>query len=336
MQILIIKTSSLGDVIHTLPALTDAVTAIPSIQFDWVVEENFAEVPSWHPNVNRIIKVAIRRWRKNPVKAMFSGEWSAFKHAIGCKQYDAVIDAQGLLKSAWLTRYSNGETWGLNKTCAREPLASRFYQHQIEVHKSQHAVERIRQLFAKSLHYEVPQSQGDYGITTVAAPLSNFNNYLVFLHGTTRADKHWPEVYWNKLAIHYSSKGIKILLPWGNQAEHDRANRIATHSNLIKVLPRSTLSELAAIINNAHAVVSVDTGLAHLSAALNVPNITLYGPTDPKLVGTYGRNQQHLCVSQISSNTSNLPLIEPVIFTPLTPDVVISALDNIPIKSYQS
>lgn len=337
LHILVIKTSSLGDVIHTLPALTDALRAIPAIRFDWVVEEAFAEVPGWHPAVDQIIPVALRRWRRSPFRTMLSGEWSTFRNAICDRHYDAVIDAQGLLKSAWLTRYSRGESWGLDRHCAREPLASRFYQQPVSIDKAQHAVERIRQLFAKALGYSIPQCQGQYGISVShPAPRADSENYLVFLHGTTRADKHWPEDYWKKLARHYSERGTKILLPWGNKTEQQRAQRIAQSLPGVKVLPRSTLSELAVIIGGARAVVSVDTGLAHLSAALDIPNVTLYGPTDPGLVGTYGNNQLHLCVAAMAAVPIGSASVEPAIFTSLTPQVVSQALDRILAERNQS
>ncbi len=328
LHILVIKTSSLGDVIHTLPALTDARQAIPGIRFDWVVEESFAEVPAWHAGVERVIPAAVRRWRKNPFKAVYSGEWGTFCRAIGCKKYDAVIDAQGLFKSAWLTRFSHGESWGMDKFCAREPLASRFYQNRLNIDKAQHAVERVRQLFAKALGYPVPQGQGQYAIAASLSTRST-GNYLVFLHGTTRADKHWPVIYWKELARHYSEQGTEILLPWGNETERLRAEHIAQNLSGVKILPRSTLSELASIIGGARAVVSVDTGLAHLSAALDIPNITLYGPTDPGLVGTYGKNQLHLCATGMEAVHTAPSSVDPAIFAPLTPKVAHQALDNL-------
>lgn len=159
MRVLLVKTSSLGDVIHTLPALTDAARAIPGIQFDWVVEEGFAEIPAWHPAVARVIPVAIRRWRKNLWQTLRNGEWRRFKQRLKEVDYDLVIDAQGLLKSAWLTRYV-GKTpvAGLDGDSAREPLASRFYRRAYPVAWGQHAVERTRQLFAQALDYPLPES----------------------------------------------------------------------------------------------------------------------------------------------------------------------------------
>lgn len=164
MRVLIIKTSSLGDVIHTLPALTDAAHAIPGIRFDWVVEEGFAEIPSWHPAVDQVIPVAIRRWRKNLWQTIKSGEWKAFKQRVRERKYDLVIDAQGLVKSAWLTRYVKAPVAGLDRYSAREGWASRFYDRPLSVATGQHAVERVRQLFAMALAYDLPEGIGNYGL----------------------------------------------------------------------------------------------------------------------------------------------------------------------------
>lgn len=98
MRILMVKTSSMGDVIHTLPALTDAQQAIPGLCVDWVVEEGFAQIPSWHSAVDRVIPIAIRRWRKNLLSAQTRQEWRSFKQRLHQERYDAVIDAQDYLK----------------------------------------------------------------------------------------------------------------------------------------------------------------------------------------------------------------------------------------------
>lgn len=225
MRVLLVKTSSLGDVIHTLPALTDAARAIPGIQFDWVVEEGFAEIPAWHPAVARVIPVAIRRWRKNLWQTLRNGEWRRFKQRLKEVDYDLVIDAQGLLKSAWLTRYV-GKTpvAGLDRDSAREPLASRFYRRAYPVAWGQHAVERTRQLFAQALDYPLPESVGDYGLDREQlADADPGAPYLVFLHGTTWVTKHWPEAYWRELAERMCERGWSVRLPWGSAAERERA-----------------------------------------------------------------------------------------------------------------
>lgn len=297
MRVLIVKTSSMGDVLHTLPALTDAMNAIPGISFDWVVEEGFAQIPSWHPAVDRVIPVAIRRWRKNWFGSETRQQRCDFKRELQSRTYDAVIDAQGLIKSAALiTRVAKGRKHGQEAKSAREPFASWFFNQRHEISKQQHAVERTRELFAKSLGYEKPETQGDYAIAArfLANPPVDANRYLVFLHATTRADKHWPESHWRELIGLFSNQDIVIKLPWGAEHEHQRACRLAEGFEHVVVLPKMSLEQVASVLAGAKAVVSVDTGLSHLTAALDRPNITIYGPTDPGLIGGYGKNQQSL------------------------------------------
>ena len=286
MRVLIVKTSSMGDVLHTLPALTDAQQAIPDIHFDWVVEEGFAQIPSWHSTVDR--------WRKAWFCAQIKAERKAFRDAVRLQQYDAIIDAQGLVKSAALvTRLAHGIKHGMDWSTAREPLASLFYNRKHHIARQQHAVERTRELFAKSLGYTKPQSQGDYAIAQhfLTEVNTDTEQYAVFLHATTRDDKHWPEANWRELIGLLNNAGIRIKLPWGAAHEEARARRLAEGFTYVDVLPRMSLEEVARVLAGAKFVVSVDTGLSHLTAALDRPNITLYGPTDPGLIGGYGKNQ---------------------------------------------
>ncbi|WP_345829658.1 lipopolysaccharide heptosyltransferase RfaC [Erwinia sp. HDF1-3R] len=294
MQVLIVKTSSMGDVLHTLPALTDAMNAIPGIRFDWVVEEGFAQIPAWHPAVDRVIPVAIRRWRKHWFGSEVREERFLFKREVQSRQYDRVIDAQGLIKSAALvTRIAKGEKHGHDSRSAREPFASWWFDKRHEIDKQQHAVQRTRELFAKSLGYPLPEGPGDYAIADhfLSSPPPDAGQYLVFLHATTRDAKHWPEAHWRTLAGLLKESGMRIKLPWGAEHEHQRAQRIAADFDYVEVLPKLTLEQVARTLAGARAVVSVDTGLSHLTAALACPNLTLYGPTDPGLIGGYGQNQ---------------------------------------------
>ena len=306
MKVCVIKTSSMGDVIHTLPALTDAQKAIPSLSIDWVVEENFAEIPRWHSAVNRVIPIALRRWRKSPFSIQTRNEWKNYRTLLQAENYDAVIDAQGLIKSAlFATRFAQGVKHGYDRQSIREPLASFFYDKKYAISYQQHAVERIRQLFAQSLGYELPQVQGDYGIARHFLHQTLEKNYVVFIHSTTRADKHWEESEWQKLIEKITAlSDCKIHLPWGNEQEKARAERLAQVDSKVIVLPKLTLTELAKQLANAKAVVSVDTGLAHLTAALDKLNITLYGATDPKLIGCYGKNQHYLSASSMKEISS--------------------------------
>lgn len=286
----------MGDVLHTLPALTDMQNAIPNLSVDWVVEENFAEIPTWHPIVNKIIPVAIRRWRKNLCKRSTWIEWKHFLQELKSEQYDAVIDAQGLIKSAVLvTRQAKGKKFGYDKNSAREGLSSLFYDKKFDIPYQQHAVERIRKLCAKSLGYKFPETEGNYHIAQhFAKKTQKTTAYIMLIHATTRADKHWREEYWADVIKELSKQNIEVRLAWGNQTEKERAERLAQTASNVTVLPKMGLTELATQIDGANAVVSVDTGLSHLAAALDKPNVILYGATDPKLIGAYGKNQHYL------------------------------------------
>ncbi|AIR60156.1 ADP-heptose--LPS heptosyltransferase [Cedecea neteri] len=297
MRVLLVKTSSMGDVLHSLPALTDAMHAIPGIKFDWVVEEGFAQIPSWHPAVDKVFPVAIRRWRKSWFASKTRAEREVFYEELKAREYDCIIDAQGLVKSAALvTRKARGIKHGMNWNSAREPLASLFYNVRHSVARQQHAVERVRELFAKSLGYIQPDRQGDYAIASHFLNYLNADNgqYAVFLHATTRDDKHWPETHWRELISLLEGSGVRIKLPWGAPHEEARAKRLAEGFDFVDVLPKMTLEEVAKVLAGAKYVVSVDTGLSHLTAALDRPNVTLYGPTDPGLIGGYGLHQQAL------------------------------------------
>ncbi len=328
MRVLLIKTSSMGDVIHTLPALTDAATAIPGIVFDWVVEEGFAEIPGWHPAVDKVIPVAIRRWRKSPLASARGIEWKAFKGQVRKENYDLVIDAQGLLKSAILMRLVKAPRAGMDSATVREKVASWFYHRKYHIPREQHAVERTRQLFAQALGYEKPKTRGDYSIDTQKFKLSGEREpYAIFLHGTSRHDKHWPETYWLELCKQVTNAGFDVRLPWGSEAERERALRIAEVSEKAKALPKLNLQGVAAELQRANFVVSVDTGLGHLAAALNVPTVALYGPTSPNLVGTYGANQKHLLAGEYPRG--DLPATDPVVMTSLTPRRIWAAVESL-------
>lgn len=309
VKILLVKTSSMGDILHTLPALTDLKSHHPDVIVDWVVEENFAQIPSWHPAIRRVIPVALRRWRKTWFNQETKQQKTAFIQQVKSEQYDLVIDAQGLLKSAFfIVRHAKGIKHGYNFKSAREGFASLFYDVKHTVNWQQHAVTRIRELLAKSLNYPLLTGQGDYAIAGhFLKPQSeesltlNASPYLVFLHSTTRDEKHWPEAHWITLIEKIQALGLSIKLPWGTPVEEARAKRLAANFDHVTVLPKLSLAEVASIIAHAKGVISVDTGLSHLTAALSRPNITLFGPTDPKLIGGYGENQYSLI-----SETGNL------------------------------
>lgn len=304
-----IKLTSMGDVIHTFPALTDAQKYIDGIQFDFVVEESFQEIPAWHQTVNRVIPVATRRWRKNLLTS--KGQISSAIKTLREQHYDAIIDAQGLIKSAVIASFAKGVRHGYDAHSIREPLASKLYKKVYSISPSLHAITRIRYLFAHSLGYEQQLSEGmleekgnslDYGLTTNRISPEDQNSklldapFIVLLHGTTWLAKEWPTKNWQQLAEKLSSNH-RVLLPWGNDREYQRAIEISQNNPNIEVLPKFTLSSLAHVLDKAEGVVAVDTGLGHLSAALSKPTVSIYGPTDTQLVGTLGQNQCHLRAS---------------------------------------
>lgn len=296
MHVLIVKVSSLGDVIHTLPAVTDAWRARRDLRFDWVVEEAFAEIPAWHPAVDKVIPVAFRRWRRGLMKAWRSGEFRAFKENLQERHYDLVIDAQGLIKSGVISRLSRGLTVGLSNRTIREPLATLFYNMVYTVPWQQHAVDRVRELFSRSFNYSYDYQECDYGLelTQFRRVSPGERPYVVFFHGTTWESKLWPEPYWIRLATLAGKAGFTVRLPWGSASELERAHRIAAAGSHVEVLDAQTLTGLATILTNAAGAVAVDTGLGHLAAALSVPAISLYGSSSHELTGTWGRRQMHL------------------------------------------
>jgi len=339
MRVLVVKTSSMGDIIHTLPAITDAAMAIPGIRFDWLTEEKFAEIPLWHPAVDKVIPVAWRRWRKKLWAQDTRTQWEEFRKNLDATQYDLIIDAQGLIKSAIFTWLANGPGSGLNWRSAREPLASLIYQHAYPIERDLHAVTRIRTLFSQALAYPFPTSVPQYGIDRAKflSEKREEENYLVFLHGTTWPTKHWPEKHWIELAKLANQAGFNVKLPWGNPTEHERAQRIASCVRA-ELLPPLDLRGMASVLAASKAVVAVDTGLGHLAAALDVPSVSLYGPTNPGLTGALGKSQVHMtatfpcspCLSKqctFVADTSQPKLsVYPPCFSTLDPSVVWDAL----------
>ena len=288
LKLLIVKTSSLGDVVHNLPVINDIRNHYPDIEIDWLVEESFADIPKLHPSVNRVIPVAIRRWRK----ALFSKQtWleiKSLKRQLAAQSYDIVLDTQGLIKSGLLTSFSKGEKHGYAKESAREPLASYFYHNKHKVSRAQHAVERNRALAALALNYPVPVNLPDYGIqASVATELSLKKPYIVGLHGTSRDSKLWPTAHWINLGHELAKQQLNLILPWASSAELQRAQHIASALSNATVLPKQSISQLATIISQARAAIGVDTGLSHLSVALGIPTIAIYTDTNPALTGVY-------------------------------------------------
>ena len=283
MKLLLIKTSSLGDLVHCFPALTDAQAALPNLRVDWVAEENLCTLPLLHPAVQRVIPFALRRWRKTPFAKKVRSEFHSFKQALGQGSYDLVLDAQCLLKSAWITRLAQAPSAGLDWRSAREPLASLFYQHRYTVARELHAITRNRLLFAQALGYRLANDAPvHYGVNAQTAAESKT---ILCLHGTARAEKEWPEEHWIALANQLTQAGLTPVFPAGSSREAERAARIVSACFGATQLPSMSLADLIPQLQHSRAIIGVDTGLLHLGAALRKPCIGIYTATNPAQYG---------------------------------------------------
>ena len=287
-RILLVKTSSLGDVVHNLPVATDVRAHCSSVEIDWAVEESLADIPALHPAVSTVIRVAPRRWRRTIVSPATWREMSELRRTLRARDYDAVIDTQGLIKSALIARLAPGRRFGLDLASAREPLRP-FYDRTFGVSWALHAVERNRQLAAKALGY-TPASGIDYGVRPPPMSLAEQppGAYAVLLHATSARAKLWGEAEWVRVGLHLLQCGLHPVLPWGSEAERQRSERIARLLGQATVPSRTSLRETAGLLGGARVVFGVDTGLTHLSVALNIPTVGIYCATDPAATGLYG------------------------------------------------
>lgn len=289
MRILLVKTSSLGDVIHNLPVVSDLRRCLPEARIDWCVEEAFADIPRLHPAVGDVVPVALRRWRKSLGQSSTWYEIGRFRKELSKAYYDAILDTQGLLKSALLARCAKGRRYGYAAEVAREPLAARFYDETFVIPPNAHAVERNRWLAAAAFGMPVDMPL-NYGIDVPKVNLSWFvgRRYVILLTATSRDEKLWNEADWVLVARTLFKRGLTPIFPSGNTIEHERVLRIVAAVPGALVAPPLSLKELACLISEAKLVIGVDTGLVHLATALKIPTIALYIASDPALTGVYG------------------------------------------------
>ena len=284
MDILFIKTSSLGDVVHHMPAVTDARQNLPDAHVAWVVEEAFAPLVGLHPAVDTVIPVATRRWRRRVLRLETWKEIAAFRRLLRPAAYDKVIDAQGLVRSAIIARAARGERHGYNAQSIKEGFASRFYDVRHTVSRALHAVDRNRILTGLALGY-TPGKPIDYGLL---APTASGERYALLLHGTSRPSKEWPEERWIELGRWLQATGLEPVLTWGDGVEKLRAERLCAAIPGARVVDRQPLDLTAKVIAGASLVVGVDTGLLHLAAAYQVPLAAIFVASDPGLTGPVG------------------------------------------------
>jgi heptosyltransferase-1 len=288
-NILFIKTSSLGDVVHHMPALTDARKAHPDATFSWLVEEAFAPLVRLHPAIDTVIPVASRRWRKSLYAPATIAEIRASFRNIRAQRYDEIVDTQGLLRTAILTRAACGMRHGYDASSVREPLASLFYDVRHRVERDMHAVERNRILSGLALGY-APDEAPDFGLDRARIGKDSTSRYGLLLHATARREKQWPDADWIAFAKLFAQR-FELLLPWGTEAERARSEYIAAAVPGARVPDRAPLDQIAKLIAGAQFVVGVDTGLLHLAAALGVPVVAIFAGSKPALTGPMGRGR---------------------------------------------
>ncbi len=285
-DVLFIKTSSLGDVIHHMPALTEARAARPDARISWLVEEAFAPLARLHPGVDTVIPVALRRWRKSPFAPAVWREIAANWRALRAAHYDLIVDTQGLVKTGFLSRIARGTRHGYDRDSIKEPLASSCYDVRHKVSRDLHAVERNRILTGQALGY-APQGAPDFGLDRARFRAAG-QPYAVLLHATAQAQKEWPVANWIALGRHIEAQGLEIVLPFGNERERARSLDIAAGLSRAKVPDFAPLDRVAQLVGGAHYVVGVDTGLLHLAAALGVPLVAIFAGSRPELTGPVG------------------------------------------------
>jgi heptosyltransferase I len=332
VRILIVRLSSMGDMVHSLPAITDAARALRGVEIDWVVDRAFSEIPAWHFAVRDVIASPPRR-----VLNLYSQEFKEFVKILQSKTYDLIIDLQGHWKSAFAARLAHGISAGYDKQSVNEWGAQFFYKNQYFVSRNQHSIKRMKELLAHALNYSFDANLIDYGINKNRLPPNSLEwkePYLVFIHSTSWDSKCWPETYWQELVARSVDAGFSVALPWGTEAERERAERIASNQLKAIVLPKLSISQKASVIAGSSGTVGLDTGLSHIAAALDIPSVTLYGATDPFFIGATGKNQFHLasdfeCV-KCHRSTCNYPKMQkPACFQKMTPHIVWGSLQRI-------
>jgi heptosyltransferase-1 len=299
-DILFIKTSSLGDVIHHMPAAADARRYFPAARIAWVVEEAYAPLVRLHPAVNEVIPVAARRWRRQMRDTMVQPalepagtpwlEIAAARKQLGARSYDLVVDTQGLFKSAAMAWFARGTRHGYdwNSIKRTERCASLSYNVRHTVSRELHAIERNRRLTALSLGYSYGGSI-DYGLDRAKLKAPSTKPFAVFVHASADRRKLWPEERWIETGRALQSRGLEIVLPWGSDDERAAAERIAASVPGARVPDKAPLDAMARLIAGASLVVGVDTGLLHLAAALGVPLVAIFVASEPGLTGPMGR-----------------------------------------------
>jgi heptosyltransferase I len=287
VRLLIVKTSSMGDVVHAMPVVADILRQRPETEIDWLVEAPYAAIPQMHPGVRRVLPMAWRKWRS---RLLHRATWQAMgelRRELQRGHYDLVLDLQGLSKSALWARQAGAPVAGYDKHSGRDPLASRVYQHRLAVSLQLQAVDRCRQLAAGALGYQLPPGPPDFGLRPPSKAWAPGGPYAVLIPNASRREKLWPERHWVSVGKRLKDLGWTPLVLWGHDSEQSLAENIAASCEG-DVPPFLRVGEMAAVLAGAQHVVGLDTGFTHLAAAIGRPTLGIYCDHDPGLAGITG------------------------------------------------
>lgn len=284
MKILLVRVSSLGDVLHNLPMVADLLRRHPGAAIDWVVEEGYVSLVRLNPHVRKIIPWALRRWRKGLGKPETRAEIKAFFRTLREEEYDYVFDTQGLLKTGVIMGAARmrkgGKKVGLangSEGSGYEGISRIFHTDSIPLDPRTHAVARGRMVAGAALGYAVDTAP-DFGLPAPqAAQRPAFlpaEDYAVFFHGTARAAKKWADANW--VALGHALAPMPVLLPWGSEQELKDAQALAARIPNARVLPKLSMMDAVKLAQHAALAVGVDTGLTHIAAAFVRPTVEIY------------------------------------------------------------
>lgn len=283
--LLVVRPSSLGDVVHALSIVPDVVRARPGMLIDWVCEPAFADLPRLSPHVRNVIPFALRRWRHALLERGTWREAGAFRNLLRETRYDVILDLQEQIKGGVVARLARGERHGFDRASIREPVATLFDDVHHRISRSDHFAMRCRRLAGAALGYGVEgPPQWDLAPRHAAATIPSAR-YAVVVHATSRGSKLWPETHWRSLVEGFARAGLTTIIPWGDAPEHERSTRLAQGIDEAIVPGRQSLEALACLLAHAEVAVGVDTGLTHLAAALRTPTVALFTQTDPRGAG---------------------------------------------------
>jgi heptosyltransferase I len=286
-RILIVKTSSMGDVVQATPVVADILAHFPQARVEWLVDAAFAAIPKLHPGVCRVIPMAWRKWRQQLLSPKTWREMRELRTALQREPYDMVLDLQGLLKSALWARQARGPVVGFDRASIREPMASALYWRGAAVPRDLQAVQRNRLLAAAHLNAMPPTAQPVFGLKPPAGGWMPRDRFAVLIPNAGRAEKFWPERHWVSVGRRMQERGWLPLVLWGRPEEQTLAERIAASCDG-DVPPFLSVDEMAGVLARAEQVVGLDTGFTHLAAALGRPTLGIYCDHDPGLAGITG------------------------------------------------